>query len=286
MVPARRIRTTSLSAEHGYVEIGAAGLLLIALCSLALFLYCRAEEQTVPVTGRTQKVAMSESDQAKLGADAYAEILGQQSGDIVRDGPEAEMVQRVGERIAAVADDPGFEWEFTLVQSPEKNAWCLPGGKVAIYSGILAVTLDEDGLAAVMAHEIAHAIAQHGAERMLQQQLTQIGLNAVATTLGGLDSTAQGAVLALFGAGAQLGVLLPFSRDMESEADRIGLIYMARAGYNPEAAVALWQRMAAQRTSAEVPEYTSTHPSDATRVKNLQKWMPEALEEYKKAAGN
>ena len=282
MLPSRPARSL-VRDERGYAEIGLAGLLLIGLCALALFLYCRAEEQTVPVTGRTQKVAMSEEDQAKLGADAYRQLLSQGGGQIVRSGPEAEMVQRIGERIAAVADDPGFEWEFTLVNSPEKNAWCLPGGKVAIYTGILAVTQDEDGLAAVMAHEIAHAIAQHGAERMLQEQLAQIGLTAVSTTLGGLDPSAQGAVLALFGAGAQLGVLFPFSRDMESEADRIGLIYMARAGYNPEAAVALWQRMAEQRSGPSVPEYASTHPSDDTRIRNLQRWLPEALEEYEKA---
>ncbi len=283
MVPARRISTTVIRSERGYVEIGAAGLLLIALCGFALFLYCRAEEQTVPVTGRSQKVAMSEKDQAKLGADAYAQVLNQEAGDVIRSGPEAEMVQRVGERIAAVADDPGFDWEFTLIESAEVNAWCLPGGKVAVYSAILGVAQDENGLAAVMAHEIAHAIAQHGAERMLQQQLTQIGLTAVSTTLGGLDPAAQGAVLALFGAGAQFGVLLPFSRDMESEADHIGLIYMARAGYDPEAAVALWQRMADERDGPEVPEYASTHPSDATRIKNLQKWMPEAKKEYEEA---
>ncbi len=269
--------------ERGYAEIGLAGLLLIGLCGLALFLYCRAEEQTVPVTGRTQKVAMSEEDQAKLGADAYREMLGPYENAIVESGPEADMVQRVGDRIAAVADDPGFEWEFTLVNSPEKNAWCLPGGKVAVYTGILAVTQDEDGLAAVMAHEVAHAIAQHGAERMLQQQLTQIGLTAVGTTLGGLSPEAQGAVMALFGAGAQFGVLLPFGRDMESEADRIGLIYMARAGYNPEAAVALWQRMAESREGPETPEYASTHPSDETRIRNLTKWLPEARAEYEKA---
>jgi predicted Zn-dependent protease len=262
--------------ERGYAEIGLAGLLLVGLCGLALFLYCRAEEQTVPVTGRTQKVAMSEEDQAKLGADAYREMLGQDSNSIVRSGPEAEMVQRVGERIAAVADDPGFEWEFTLVNSAEKNAWCLPGGKVAVYTGILEITQDEDGLAAVMAHEIAHAIAQHGAERMFQQQLTQIGLTAVSTTLGGLSPQAQGAVMALFGAGAQFGVLLPFSRDMESEADHIGLIYMARAGYNPEAAIGLWERMAADHSGPEVPEYASTHPSDETRIRDLRKWLPEA----------
>lgn len=282
MYPAPRSTTVTLRDERGYAEIGLAGLLLIGLCALALFLYCRAEEQTVPVTGRTQKVAMSEEDQAKLGADAYREVLSQDAGAIVESGPEAEMVQRVGERIAAVADDPGFEWEFTLVNSPEKNAWCLPGGKVAIYTGILEVTQTEDGLAAVMAHEIAHAIAQHGAERMLQQQLTQIGLTAVGTTLGGLDPATRGTVLALFGAGANLGVLLPFSRDLESEADHIGLIYMARAGYDPREAVALWERMAAQREGPQPPEYTSTHPSDETRIRKLQELMPKALEEWER----
>jgi predicted Zn-dependent protease len=283
MLPARRLPTTAIASERGYVEIGAAGLLLIGLCVFALFLYCRAEEQTVPVTGRTQKVAMSEKDQAKLGADAYAQVLNQSAGEIVSSGPEADMVKRVGERIAAVADDPGYDWEFTLLEDPQVNAWCLPGGKVAVYSGILAVTQDENGLAVVMAHEIAHAIAQHGAERMLQEQLTQLGLTAVSATLGGLSPQAQGAVLALFGAGAQFGVLLPFSRDMESEADHIGLIYMARAGYDPQAAVALWQRMSQQRTEPQVPEYASTHPSDATRIKDLQKWMPEAQKEYETA---
>lgn len=272
-----------MASERGYVEIGAAGLLLIALCAFALFLYCRAEDQTVPVTGRHQKVAMSEQDQAKLGADAYNQVLQEDAADVVVSGPDAELVQRVGERIAAVADDPGYEWQFVLISSSEVNAWCLPGGKVAVYSGILAVTQDENGLAVVMAHEIAHAIAQHGAERMLQEQLTQVGLTAVSTTLGGLDPGARGAVLALFGAGAQFGVLLPFSRDMESEADHIGLIYMARAGYDPEAAVALWQRMADQRKGPQVPEYASTHPSDETRIKNLQKWMPEAKKEYEEA---
>lgn len=283
MLPAPGRAALLQRSEQGYAEIGMAGLLLIALCSLALFLYCRAEDQVVPVTGRHQKVAMSEADQAKLGADAYQQVLQQEAGDIIRSGPDAEMVQRVGQRIAAVADDPGYEWHFTLLQSPEVNAWCLPGGKVAVYSGILAVTQDETGLAVVMAHEIAHAIAQHGAERMLQAQLTQVSLTAVSATLGGLDPGTRAAVLALFGAGAQFGVLLPFSRDMESEADHIGLIYMARAGYDPQEAVALWERMAAQREGPQVPEYASTHPSDETRITNLRKWMPEAREEYERA---
>lgn len=269
--------------ETGYAEIGLAGLLLIGLCAFAVFLYCRAEEQTVPVTGRSQRVALSEADQEKLGADAYRQMLEQAPGRIAREGVDFEMVQRVGARIAAVADDPGFAWEFTLIDSSEKNAWCLPGGKVAIYTGILSVTQDEAGLAAVMAHEIGHAIAQHGAERMLQEQLKQVGLTALSSTLGGLDPAARGAVLALFGAGAEFGVLLPFSRDMESEADHIGLIYMARAGYDPTAAVALWERMAEQRDGPQVPEYASTHPSDETRIRDLQKWMPTALQEYEKA---
>ena len=277
----RQVRAVAVE-ERGYAEIASVGLLLAVLAGFALFLYCRAEEQTVPVTGRTQRVALSEEDQAKLGAEAYRDILAGSATEIVRTGPEATLVRRTGERIAAVADDPGFVWEFTLIASPAKNAWCLPGGKVAIYSGILEVAQDEDGLAVVMAHEIAHAIAQHGAERMLQEQLTRVGLLALSTTLGGLDPASRGALLALFGAGAQLGVLLPFSRDMESEADRIGLIYMARAGYNPEAAIGFWERMAAAREGPEPPEYASTHPSDATRIANLQKWLPEAMEEYRK----
>lgn len=280
----RQVRAVAIE-ERGYAEIISVGLLLAILAGFALFLYCRAEEQTVPITGRTQRVALSEEDQARLGADAYRDILAESATEIVRSGPEAELVQRVGERIAAVADDPGFEWEFTLIASPLKNAWCLPGGKVAVYSGILEVAQDEEGLAVVMAHEIAHAIAQHGAERMLQEQLTRVGLLALSTTLGGLDPAARGTVLALFGAGAQLGVLLPFSRDMESEADRIGLIYMARAGYNPAAAAGFWQRMAAAREGPEPPEYASTHPSNASRIADIEKWLPEAMEEYRETLG-
>jgi predicted Zn-dependent protease len=280
VVPQRYEVRAVIARDEGYVHIAGALLLLVALCAFAAFLYCSAESQTVPVTGRHQKVAMSEKDQAKLGADAYAQVLQQESSNIVSSGPEADMVQDVGKRIAAVADDPGFDWQFTLIQSTEVNAWCLPGGKVAVYSGILAVTQDEAGLAVVMAHEIGHAVAQHGAERMLQEQLTQVGLTAVSSTLGGLSPQSQGALLALFGAGAQFGVLLPFSRDMESEADHIGLIYMARAGVDPANAVALWQRMEARDKGSQVPEYVSDHPSDATRIKNLEKWMPEAEKVY------
>lgn len=278
----RQVRAVAVE-ERGYAEIASVGLLLAILVGFALFLYCRAEEQTVPVTGRTQRVALSEEDQATLGAQAYRDILAGSATEIVRTGPEANLVRRVGERIAEVADDPGFAWEFTLIASPTKNAWCLPGGKVAIYSGILEVAQDEEGLAVVMAHEIAHAIAQHGAERMLQEQLTQVGLLAVSSALGGLDPATRGTLLALFGAGAQLGVLLPFSRDMESEADRIGLIYMARAGYNPEAAIGFWERMAAAREGPEPPEYASTHPSNESRIADIRKWLPEAMEEYRRA---
>ena len=263
------------------------GLLLPILIGggIALFMYCSAEEQDVPVTGRSQRVAISEEQQEDLGEQAYAQVLSENRGEVVSSGSDAEVVQRVGERIAEAVgdDDPGFEWEFTLIDAPEANAFCLPGGKVAVYTGILEVAQTEEGLATVMAHEIAHAIAQHGAERMLQEQLTQVALTSVSASLASQDPAVRGALLGLFGAGAQYGVLLPFSRDHESEADHIGLIYMARAGYDPREAVGFWERMAQARGGQAPPEYASTHPSSETRIEQIQGWLPEAMEEYEEA---
>lgn len=279
MTDSRRV----LVGEAGNIIAAAVMLPLVIAIAVAAYIYFSAEQQTVPVTGRTQHVALSEADQAKLGAQAYQQILQEARSSVVEDGAEAEMVRRVGERLAKVSDDPGFDWQFTLINSAEVNAFCLPGGKVVVYSGILPVTQSETGLAVVTAHEIGHAIAQHGAERMLQDEIARVGLTGVSAALGSQDGATRGAVLALFGAGAEYGVLLPFSRDMESEADHIGLIYMARAGYDPNEAIALWQRMKAQDKGGSAPEYMSTHPSDATRIKDLQKWLPEALKEYEKA---
>lgn len=249
----------------------------------AAYTYFTAEQQVVPITGREQRVGLSEEEQKELGAQAFREVLSEPGTRIVQ-GPDADLVRRVGERIARVSDDPGFEWEYAVVDSPLVNAFCLPGGKVVVYTGLLGVTRDEAELATVVAHEIAHAIAQHGAERVLQQQLAQAVGSALAAGLGGADPGQRAAILALFGAGAQFGVLLPFGREQESEADRIGLIYMARAGYDPRAAIQFWTKMAAAQDGPQPPEYASTHPSHEQRIADLEGWMPEALAEYERAS--
>ena len=262
----------------------AGGIVLALAIGLAIagYVYFSAEEQTVPITGREQRVSLTEDEQAQIGLEAFQQVLAENQGRVVS-GPQADLVRRVGERIARVADDPGFDWEYALVDSPLVNAFCLPGGKVAVYTGLLPVAENEAGLATVMAHEIAHAIAQHGAERALQQQLSGVVGTALAAGLGSAEPEQRAAVLALFGAGAQYGVLLPYGRDQESEADRIGLIYMARAGYDPRESVRFWERMGAAQTGPQPPEYASTHPSHERRIADLQSWMPEALEEYEKS---
>jgi predicted Zn-dependent protease len=191
------------------------------------------------------------------------------------------MVRRVGERIAAQAQLPGAQWEFVVFDSKEANAFCLPGGKVGIYTGILPITKDEAGLATVMGHEVAHAVARHGGERMS----TAAGLQLLGEVIG--SATAQNKygplIQQTYGLGSQLGVALPHSRSQESEADHIGLLYMARAGYNPESAVGFWQRFADynKQRGGDTPWFLRTHPLDETRVKQLQEWMPQAKQQFR-----
>ncbi len=233
---------------------------------------------TVPVTGRRQLSLVSEAQEASLGLQAYREILSK--AQIVTSGPEVEMVRRAGSRIAAVADDPGFQWEFNLVRDDATaNAFCLPGGKVAVYTGILPLTQTEEGLATVMGHEIAHAIARHGGERISQQMTVETLGIALEAGLAKSSEGTRTAALAAFGVGSSVGVLLPFSRKHESEADEIGLIYMARAGYDPRPAADFWRRMAA-KGGAKPPEFLSTHPGDETRIADLKALLPRALREY------
>jgi len=258
-----------------------AGLVCLAILGAACG-YFSAEKQSVPVTGREQLVSMTEEEQAALGAQAFEQVLAEEGGPVTS-GPEVDMVGRVGRHIAAVADDPGYEWEFALVDSPLVNAFCLPGGKVVVYRGLLEVAGDDAGLAVVLAHEVAHAIAQHGAERALQHEVTDTIGGIIALGLAWVDPDQRAAVLALFGAGTQFGVLLPFNRDQESEADRIGLIYMARAGYDPRTALEFWGRMSEAQDGAEPLEYLSTHPSNERRIEDLERWMPDALREYEAA---
>jgi len=232
---------------------------------------------TVPITGRKQLLLLSEGEETALGLQSYQEVLAQEK--LSTDPAANALVQQVGARIAA-ATGKSYQWEFKVVDKPGTvNAFCLPGGKVVVYTGLLPVAQDANGLATVIGHEVAHAIARHGGERVSEGLLVNVGMGAVTAGMGARNPETVKTVTGLLGAGVQVGVMLPFSRDQESEADRLGLIYMAKAGFPPETAVAFWQRMAAASSGAP-PEFLSDHPSDARRIKNIQGWLPEAKAAY------
>jgi metalloendopeptidase OMA1, mitochondrial len=233
--------------------------------------------QTVPYTGRSQLILLPESAELQMGLQSYQDVLkkSKPSGDVEAN----ERLQRVGRRIAEATARPDYEWQFHLIEDKQVNAFCLPGGKVAVYTGILPVTGDEAGLAAVVGHEVAHAIARHGAERVSRGLVVQTGLMATQVALSRNDPVTVQAVTTLLGAGATVGVVLPWSRAQESEADHLGLIYMAKAGYHPSAARDLWVRMQ-KMGSARQPEYLSGHPAPATRIAQIEAWLPEALKYY------
>jgi predicted Zn-dependent protease len=239
--------------------------------------------QTVPITGRSQLMLIEEGEEVKLGLDSYQKILGK--AKISTDPRLNEQVTRVGRRIAEATGRSDYQWEFKVIEDPQANAFCLPGGKVAVYTGILPITRDEAGLAAVVGHEVAHAVARHGGERLSQQMAAQnISAAAAQTLTAGSDPAWTQMVGAAFGAGAQVGLLLPFSRSQESEADHLGLIYMAKAGYHPSAARDLWVRMGQASGGGQqstLAAWLSTHPSSATRVTQIEGWLPEALKYYK-----
>jgi metalloendopeptidase OMA1, mitochondrial len=214
-----------------------------------------------------------------MGLSAYQEVL--KKSRLSSDPVATEQVRRVGRRIAEATGRTDYKWEFNLIEDKQANAFCLPGGKVAVYSGILPITRDDAGLAAVLGHEVAHAIARHGGERVSQGLLVQVGLAATQVALARNDPGTVRQVTALLGAGTTVGLLLPWSRTQESEGDHLGLIYMAKAGYDPHAARDLWVRMAeASRGSSRPPEFLSTHPSEATRIRQIEAWLPEALQYY------
>jgi predicted Zn-dependent protease len=255
-------------ARGGWLRRGLLAILIVGGLACA----------TVPYTQRTQLILVGEEQEAQLGAAAYQEVL--QKANVVRDPAVNEAVRRVGERIARAVDEPGYDWEFTVIDDPRQvNAFALPGGKVAVYTGLFPVARDEAGLAAVLGHEVAPVLARHGAERMSQGLLADLAATGVAVAVSDTSPATRNAVLQAFGLGAQVGVLLPFGRTQESEADHIGLILMAKAGYDPEAALALWQRME-QAGGQAPPEWLSTHPSYGTRQSNIESWLPEARRYY------
>jgi predicted Zn-dependent protease len=263
-------------------------LLAISSCSTSV----------VPLTGRkVTTFGVSAADLEQQAAIGYSQLLSDPKTKVVAtNSANAQMIKRVGNKIAAAVTQymnangygeqiKNYKWEFNLIESPEINAWCMPGGKVAVYTGILPVTKDEAGLATVMGHEVAHAIAQHSLERASKSNIAQIGGAVVAVGAGaaGANENSQAMVNQLFGIGAQAGYILPNSRQQELEADKMGLSFMAMAGYNPTSAISFWQRMAqASAGSQKPPVFLSTHPTDDARIAQIQKDLPAAMKYYKK----
>jgi len=243
---------------------------------------------TVPITGRKQLNLLPESQMMSMSLTQYEQFLNENA--VSKDKEKTEMVKEVGNRIADAVEEyfsqngmsgriENFKWEFNLIEDDTPNAWCMPGGKVVVYTGILPVTENETGLAVVMGHEIAHAVARHGNERMSQEMGVQLGGAALAAAIDEKPEQTQNIFMAAYGLGSQFAYKLPYSRTHESEADQLGLIFMAMAGYNPQEAVDFWQRMS-NMGGQKPPEFLSTHPSDETRVKKLREFMPEAMKYY------
>ncbi|MBI5008964.1 MAG: M48 family metallopeptidase [Bacteroidia bacterium] len=257
------------------------------MISALFFVSC----STVPLTGRKQLSLVPESEMISMSFNSYSEFL--KTNPVSTDKANVALVQEVGKNISQAvikyfADNnlssrlDGYQWEFNLVKNDTTpNAWCMPGGKVVVYSGILPLTKDKNGLAVVVSHEIAHAVARHGNERMSQEMLAQFGGVVLSEAIKEKPDQTKAIFGSAYGLGAQYGVMLPFSREHELEADKLGLIFMAMAGYDPQTAVEFWERMGALG-GQKPPEFMSTHPSDATRIQRIKDALPEVMTYYKK----
>lgn len=251
--------------------------------------------ENVAITGRQQLNFVPDSLINSMALSEYNAFLKDPANKLSTDTEKTEMVKRVGARLASAVERymnenymndriAGYKWEFNLVESKEKNAWAMPGGKVVVYTGILEIAQDEAGLAVVMGHEIAHAIAKHGAERMSQALLVTAGGIGLEQAMKEKPESTRNIFLTSYGVGATIGIMLPYSRTHEKEADRLGLIFMAMAGYDPQTAVAFWERMAAdKKEGAKMPEFLSTHPADETRIQNIKNYLYEAMPYYNRA---
>jgi predicted Zn-dependent protease len=247
----------------------------------------------VPITGRSSLQLVSDSQLASMAVEQYSETL--KNSTLSKDAAKTALVKRVGTRIADAAEKflresgqedlaGSYQWEFNLIEDDDMvNAWVLPGGKTAVYTGIMKYTQTETGLAVVMGHEVAHVLASHGNERVSQGLLTQLGGTALAVALSQQPAEAQQLYMAAYGLGANIGVLLPYSRLHEREADRIGLVLMAMAGYDPREAIPFWQRMNEGAGGGRPPEFLSTHPAPDTRIADIERYLPEAMPYYEKA---
>ncbi len=247
---------------------------------------------TVPITGRKQLIIVPSTTMLSMSFQQYDEFL--KTNKLSNDQKQTRIVKKVGRKIQKAVEQyfaeknisyelNGYDWEFNLVESPEANAWCMPGGKVVVYTGLLPITKDEAGLAVVMGHEIAHAVAKHGDERMSHGLVAQMGGTALSKALNEKPAKTQQLWMTAFGIGAQYGVILPYSRLQESEADHLGLIFMAMAGYDPNKAIGFLERMAQTKNDKAPLEFMSTHPSDKTRIRKAREAIPEVMEYYKKS---
>ena len=268
----------------------------LTLSGLAAVILISYSCSTVPLSGRNRISFVSETEMQTAAAQSYTTLLKDPQTKILNTA-DAQRVKRIGQKIAAAvtqymnangyaAQIQGFIWEFILIDSKEVNAWCMPGGKVAVYSGILPVSKDDAGLATVMGHEIAHAVAQHSSERASKAAVAQGVGSLIGAAAGNKSATTQNVLNQVYGIGAQGFYLLPNSRTQELEADHLGLIFMSMAGYNPSNAVNFWQRMAAASEGSQKPaEFFSTHPADATRIAQIQKDLPEAMRYFNSTSG-
>ncbi len=265
--------------------------IIIILAGLTIGYGC----STVPLTGRKQLDLVPNAEIIPMAEQEYKAVI--QKGPLSNDAQKVEMIRKVGTRIQHAVEQymassnlsselTGFNWEFNLIDNPKTvNAWCMPGGKVAFYTGILPICQDETGVAIVMGHEIAHAIANHGRERMSQQMLAQLGMGSLSALMGSNPTAGQQLLFQAVGAGSSIG-MLKFSRQDESEADHLGLIFLAMAGYDPNQAPIFWERMSKLGAGDGTPEFLRTHPSDAKRIRDLKAELPEAMRYYNRSASN
>lgn len=244
------------------------------------------------ITGKNQLTLYNDADLQNMALQQYRQFLSENKVVAVNTSKDAEMVRRVGQRLTSAINQyytgkglgselAGYQWEYNLVDSKEVNAWCMPGGKIVVYTGLLPITQNEAALAVVMGHEIAHALAKHGNERMSRASLAELGGQALSVALANKSPIAQSIFNSAYGVGTNIGVMLPFGRSQELEADKFGLIFSSMAGYNPQEAIGLWQRMEKAGGGNKPPEFLSTHPPEAKRIEKLREMMPEALKYYK-----
>ena len=285
-------------------RVGVRWWILVAFAAFAAWQWFGSAE-TDPYTGETAHYGASASQEVELGAQAYRQVQADAQGQgalLPPDAPVSRSIRTIAQRLVdkvpqvtadlaaqnqqqAPTSYQDFQWDVSVIESDEANAFCLPGGKMAVYTGLLPITQTDDAMAVVMGHEIAHALLRHGSQRMAQQNLVQMGQIAAGLAVDGMDAQQQQAVMAALGAGAQYGLILPYGRNHETQADEVGLMLAAAACYDPRAAIPLWERMSQLGGGARPPEFASTHPDPTNRIQTLQGLMPRAMEFYQKYCG-